>query len=85
MCRRIDRWAEFGFEGEFRGWVGGVGEIECESDSCPTSVQTPKDEEGEVRGDRCQAVSENSQLTYCAQIELMLSPLSSRHRVKGKS
>ena len=64
---------------------GVVGEIECESDSCPTSVQTSKDEEGEVRGDRCQAVSENSQLTYCAQIELMLSPLSSRHRVKGKS
>ena len=64
---------------------GVVGEIECESDSCPTSVQTSKDEEGEVRGDRCQAVSENSQLTYCAQIELLLSALSSRHTTKEKS
>ena len=31
-------------------WVG-LGEIECESDSCPTSVQTSKDEGGEGRGD----------------------------------
>ena len=49
-------------------WVG-LGEIECESDSCPTSVQTSKDGGGEARGDMCQAESGNSQLTYCAQID----------------
>ena len=80
MCRRKDRWGGLHLGGEFGGVgvLGVVREAECESDSCP-NIQ------GRGREVRCEAVSENSQLTYCDQIELLLSALSSRHTTKEKS
>ena len=80
VYRRKDRWGGLHLGGEFGGGgvLGVVREVECESDSCP-NIQ------GRGREARCQAVSENSQLTYCDQIELLLSALSSRHTTKEKS